>query len=374
MSYDFKKLKESVPIERVLARWNIHPDPRQGNNEWKSYRTDFDGRKHKDPCFSIGVKRNILRDFRDGQNYTVIDVVMKLMNCGLQDAARWLGETFGIEEVNQHKTITSPTPTAAPATAAAHHTPAKVDLPFPEIEAELHPTPTPPPSLEMIPPTAAPSEQESEPEPPQHHEPKIIVSGVRSLVQSQRAAEYLAGRGIPVEYAKDVCRGIWYQYTSDPTNKKWWGVGFRNRAKAWVIRNSLDSHLSKFQIGSQDITLIEAPQSPFFAVFEGFIDFLSWRVLAAKDSQFHVLNGINVIVLNSIVNYKKAFQVLDGGARQIALMLDNDPPKEPGKESPGDATTRKFLERYPRTAKDMRFMYASYKDVNECLMNFDCPF
>lgn len=363
MSYDFKKLKERVPIERVLERWNITPDPRQGNNEWKSYRTDFDGRKHKDPCFSVGLKRNILRDFRDGNNYTVIDVAMKLMNCSLQDAARWLGETFGVEEEHPHRA------TAAPTTAA----PAKVPLQFPNVEAELHKQSaqqTPPPSLERATTTAAPSE----PEPPQHHEPKIIVSGVRSLVQSKRAAEYLAGRGIPVEFAKDVCRGIFYQYTSDPTKKKWWGVGFRNRAKAWIIRNNLDSHLSKFQIGCQDITLIEAPQSPFFAVFEGFIDFLSWRVLASKDSGFHALNGINVIVLNSIVNYKKAFQILDGGARQIALMLDNDPQKKIGEESPGDATTRKFLERYPNIAKDMRFKYSLYKDVNDCLMNFDCPF
>lgn len=364
MSYDFNVLKKTIPIEKVLARWNIYPDNRQSGNEWKSYRTDFDGRKHKDPCFRVGTRANILYDFRDGSTNTVIDVVMKYKHCDLKDAAQWLGQTFGVEEVNHHQPMAS-----APITTAA---PAKVPLPFPEVEAELHPTTTTTPSLEMTSATAAPSEPE---QPTTPAKPKMIVSGVRSLTQSTRAMEYLASRGIPCEFAKDVCRGVWYQYTSDPTNKKWWGVGFRNRSKAWIIRNGLDKYLPKFQIGHQDITFLEVHGSPFYAVFEGFIDFLSWRVLSSKDSStFHPLGNINVIVLNSIVNYKKAFEVLDRGAKQIALMLDNDKPKKFGEETPGDATTRKFLERYPNTAKDMRYTYSQYKDVNECLKNIDCPF
>jgi len=352
MSYNFKKIKEAVPMERLLAHFNIYPDAKQEGNEWKSYRTDYDGTKHTDPCFSVGAKGNILLDFRDGEKYTVIDVTMKLRGCNLKDAAQWLGETFGVEEEHQRPTMSAPTVTVGTMAVFDPSEPLRKKGLVTEPEQKEKPSE----------PTESPSE------------PKIKVAGVRSLTQSQQAATYLAGRGIPVEFAKDVCRGVWYQYTNDPKNKKWWGVGFRNRSKAWIIRNNLDSRLSKFQIGGQDITIIEKQGSPFFAVFEGFIDFLSWRVLSATEPDFVKLDYINVIVLNSIVNYKKAFEVLDGRAKQIGLMLDNDKPKEPGKESPGDATTRKFLERYPNIAKDMRFKYSLYKDVNDCLMNCNCPF
>ena len=352
MSYNFKKIKEAVSMESLLARWNIHPDPGQTDNEWKSYRTDLDGTKHKDPCFGVSLKGNVLRDFRDGETYTVLDIAMKLKGCDVKEAARYLGETFGVEEEHQRPPMAAPTVTVGTMAVFDPSEPLRKKGLVTEPEQKEKPSE----------PTESPSE------------PKIKVAGVRSLTQSQQAATYLAGRGIPIEFAKDVCRGVWYQYTNDPKNKKWWGVGFRNRSKAWIIRNNLDSRLSKFQIGSQDITIIEKQGSPFFAVFEGFIDFLSWRVLSATEPDFVKLDYINVIVLNSIVNYKKAFEVLDGRAKQIGLMLDNDKPKEPGKESPGDATTRKFLERYPNVAKDMRFKYSLYKDVNDCLMNCNCPF
>ena len=350
MSYNFKKLKEAVSMERLLADFNIHPDPKQEGDSWKSYRTDLDGSKHNDPCFSVGD--NILYDFRDGQKYTVIDIAMKLKGCNLMDAAQWLGQRFGVEEEHQRPQMAAPTVSVG--TMAIYEPSGALKTPKPTTE---------PPKEDK------PSEQAET-----TSEPKIIVAGVRSLTQSMQAASYLAGRGIPIEFAKDVCRGVWYRYTNDPTNKKWWGVGFRNREKAWIIRNNLDSRLSKFQIGGQDITIIEKQGSPFFAVFEGFIDFLSWRVLSATEPDFPKLDYINVIVLNSIVNYKKAFQVLDKGAKQIGLFLDNDKPKKPGEESPGDKTTRLFLERYPNIAKDMRFKYSLYKDVNDCLMNCNCPF
>ena len=68
---------------------------------------------------------------------------------------------------------------------------------------------------------------------------------------------------------------------------------------------------------------------------------------------------MNVIVLNSIVNVKKAYEYFDQ-AERVYLLLDND--------AKGREVTANILAIYGEKAVDKSYHYAPYKYLNEYLM------
>ena len=159
--------------------------------------------------------------------------------------------------------------------------------------------------------------------------------------------QYLEERGVDVACAMFYdCSAVYYHIYPD-LEKTYFAVGFPNRS-GWVLRNKYFKGCTH-----QDISVIPyRPGSTKYIVFEGFMDLLSYAKLYGCPQ-------MNVIVLNSIVNVKKAYQYFDQ-AERIYLLLDND--------SKGKEVTANILAIYGDKAVDKSYHYAPYKDFNDFLM------
>lgn len=138
-------------------------------------------------------------------------------------------------------------------------------------------------------------------------------------------------------------------YTDNDRN--YFGVGFKNDSGGYEVSNGL-----KFKrcLGSKDITSFRG-QHDVLRIFEGWADYLSFKVLARPES----FKASDFIILNSV---SLANRVINGcdRYRRVELYLDNDPA--------GDRTTGDFCQVLPN-ASDMRVLYSGHKDLNEFLVD-----
>lgn len=173
------------------------------------------------------------------------------------------------------------------------------------------------------------------------------VSSLTAYPANRVLQKYLMDRGISISSAVFYDVSVVRYRTSPDQVKDYFAVGFRNNS-GWVLRNKYFKGCT-----AQDISVIPfAPGSTKYIVFEGFIDLLSYATLYGCPK-------MNVIVLNSIVNVKKAYQYFDQ-AERVYLLLDND--------SKGKEITANILAIYGEKAVDKSAHYAPYKDFNEFLM------
>lgn len=161
---------------------------------------------------------------------------------------------------------------------------------------------------------------------------------------------YLMQRHIPVEIAERYCREVRYELNG----KTWYGIGFKNDSGGWEIRNpyfkgsSSPKNITTFKNGSEDLL-----------VFEGFIDFLSFKTMYQDLSE----HSQDFVVLNSISFFEKARPFMEQH-QAVRLYLDRD--------ATGQSYTRRALsvdERYIDESK----RYKNYKDLNDWLVNFNKP-
>lgn len=156
---------------------------------------------------------------------------------------------------------------------------------------------------------------------------------------------YLARRML-LPMADDVSE---VHYTNN--DRKYFGVGFKNDSGGYEVSNGL-----KFKrcIGPKDITSFRG-RHDVLRVFEGWADYLSFRVLARpediKSSDFVILNSVSLA--NRVINGC-------GQYGSVELYLDND--------LAGDRTTGNFCEVLPNVS-DMRVLYSDHKDLNEFLVD-----
>ena len=99
------------------------------------------------------------------------------------------------------------------------------------------------------------------------------------------------------------------------------------------------------------ITTIKGTDSHKLQLFEGFMDFLSWRKL-------HPEGQDDSIILNSLTLLPKLIPTLHPYPI-IESLLDND--------EAGDRATKQLIDA-GLPVKDMRACYAPYKDINEYLI------
>jgi hypothetical protein len=92
-------------------------------------------------------------------------------------------------------------------------------------------------------------------------------------------------------------------------------------------------------------------------VFEGFFDFLSYKVLEEKST----FPKTDYIVLNSLSFFEKSRTVLEN-YNQVKLYLDND--------KAGQNCSRLALSLNSKY-KDESSLYKNYKDLNDWLVNND---
>ena len=163
-------------------------------------------------------------------------------------------------------------------------------------------------------------------------------------IQHPALLEYLKFR--KVENQTAFLKEIHYQMN----DKNYFGIGFKNDSDGYEIRNKY----AKICLGKKDITTIKN-DSGNVKIFEGFIDFLSFKnvenFLEKEPSNYIILNSVSMIstLKNSLENYKK-----------IKLYFDND---EAGNRAV------EMLKNKLEKVEDGRILYKDFKDLNEWAMS-----
>lgn len=180
-------------------------------------------------------------------------------------------------------------------------------------------------------------------------ENKIIILGDFPIT-SPSLLKYLEQRKIPFEIAEQFCREVRY----DLNRKTYFGIGFKNNSGGYEIRNPY----FKTSSSPKDIST-QNNGSEETIVFEGFIDFLSFKAttknLPEKSQDF--------VVLNSISFFEKARPFMENH-KHIRLYLDRD--------ITGMNCTRRALSLSPKY-KDESTLYKNHKDFNDWLMGASKP-
>ncbi|MFA6083419.1 toprim domain-containing protein [Mucilaginibacter sp.] len=170
-----------------------------------------------------------------------------------------------------------------------------------------------------------------------------VVERVKPLGTHPAITDYLKGRGV-FEVAKFYLSEVYY-YVEDENEvrKHYFAAGWLNENNSWEVRN----RYFKGCMGHKGITFI--PGHPKNAVvFEGFINFLSWRYEHPEaDHSVIVLNTLTL--LQQGINKAKAFSSLD-------IYFDRD--------KAGKSSSRDFLKALPY-ATDRSAVYDGFNDYND---------
>ena len=161
-------------------------------------------------------------------------------------------------------------------------------------------------------------------------------------LQNRALLCYMQERGISSGVAIGGCREI--HYTTH--GKRYFAVAFGNGGGGYEIRN----RFFKGCLPPKDVTLL-AYGSASCNLYEGFMDYLSARVLG-------IGNGEDHLVLNSVSNLTKAYRHLDGYGK-LQCHFDND--------EAGRRTLEALRARYGGKVTDCSGLYGGCKDLNDYL-------
>ena len=172
--------------------------------------------------------------------------------------------------------------------------------------------------------------------------PSMELIGVQA-VKHPKLLLYLSERGLQPSDVSPFLSEVYYRISE----KCFFALGFPNDAEGWELRNPY----FKGCFAPKAITTIKGTDSHKLQLFEGFMDFLSWRKLHPEVQD-------DSIILNSLTLLPKLIPTLHPYPI-IESLLDND-------EAGDQATKQLFDAGLP--VKDMRACYAPYKDINEYLI------
>ena len=175
--------------------------------------------------------------------------------------------------------------------------------------------------------------------------PHYIVEQVKALGTHPAITEYLKGRFI-FDPAKQYLSEVYYFVEDNKgLRKNYFAAGWQNENKGWEIRNKY----FKGCLGHKALTFIQG-HAKNVSVFEGFMDFLSWKAEnPKKDDSIIVLNTL--ALLRSGIERAKAFSSVD-------VYFDRD--------KPGLTATKEFIKALPY-ASDRSTAYEGYNDYNDKL-------
>src|SRR3569833_591819 len=174
-------------------------------------------------------------------------------------------------------------------------------------------------------------------------ESKLVIREVRNLY-AYPLKNYLLERAIPIVVADEFCREVAYEINGRP----YYGIGFKNDAGGWEIRNKNFKQSSS----PKDITCM-AHGAPAVQVFEGFMDFLSWRTL----NPYADPRSMDTVVLNGAGLFGRALAFMQARER-VHLWLDRDVTGLAYRDY-ALALGKKFV--------DESGLYERFKDLNEWL-------
>ena len=172
--------------------------------------------------------------------------------------------------------------------------------------------------------------------------PSMELIGVQA-VKHPKLLLYLSERGLQPSDVSPFLSEVYYRVSE----KCFFALGFPNDAGGWELRNPY----FKGCFAPKAISTIKGTDSHKPQLFEGFMDFLSWRKL-------HPEEQADSIILNSLTLLPKLIPSLHHYPI-IESLLDND--------EAGDRATKQLFDA-GLPVKDMRACYAPYKDINEYLI------
>ena len=172
--------------------------------------------------------------------------------------------------------------------------------------------------------------------------PSMELIGVQA-VKHPKLLLYLSERGLQPSDVSLFLSEVYYRVSE----KCFFALGFPNDAGGWELRNPY----FKGCFAPKAISTIKGTDSHKLQLFEGFMDFLSWRKL-------HPEVQADSIILNSLTLLPKLIPTLHPYPI-IESLLDND--------EAGDRATKQLIDA-GLPVKDMRACYAPYKDINEYLI------
>jgi hypothetical protein len=176
-------------------------------------------------------------------------------------------------------------------------------------------------------------------------ENKIVALRERPL-NAFSLQKYLHERMIPLSVAKLHCCELSYEVN----NRPFYAIGFKNDSGGFEIR----SPIGKYSSSPKDITTVNQGATEV-DVFEGFMDFLSFKTLHQQEAG----NRRNFVVLNGAGLFEKARSFMEKHDR-VRLWLDRD--------GTGVAYT-KYALALDKKYRDESALYYKYKDLNDWLCN-----
>lgn len=164
-------------------------------------------------------------------------------------------------------------------------------------------------------------------------------------ITNKQLIKYINNRSITTEVLNKYCYEVSYGYYENHPRT---AIGFMNDKGGFELRSSQ----FKGCINHKSITTI-FNQSDSTRVFEGFMDFLSFKTLSPE-------NNDNYIVLNSTNQVSKVLDFINQ-SKNIYCYLDND--------EAGSSATKYLMNNSIPQVTDMRNFYKEYSDLNDYLMN-----
>ena len=292
-------IEQAIQISLVdfLASMRFHPAQVRGYKLW--YLSPF--RAESKPSFKVNVEMNLWYDFGEGVGGGIITLAKRLF--GTDDIAAIL------KRMDTHPGI----PVCA--------------------------IPTTPPSVK----------RKEEP----------VMKNIHSQPLTHPAlVTYLAKRGIPLEIGRSYCREVHYEIYG----KRYFALGFFNSSGGYELRNPY----FKGGMGRKDISILKGEKvaeldTSSCHVFEGFFDFLSFRVLQNMGKlRLPSYGTTHYIILNSVNNLEKALREMTHVER-IFTYLDND--------QAGRKATETILGLYAPRTVDLSVMFEGYNDLNDYLLH-----
>ena len=293
---NLRNIKQQSIVD-YLQQQGYTPQHIRGNAYW--YCSPF--RNEHTASFKVNTERNQWYDFATGEHGDIIDLVCILQHCSIAEAMKHLSSASNTSTV---KFSTRGTPsvsfcgTSIPAASPVHH-------------------------MELV-----------SVKPITH--PKLL--------------QYLAGRGLKksdvLQEKSDVFSFLW-EISYKISDKTFFALGFANDAGGWELRNPY----FKGCMAPKSISTIKGKDGQRLQIFEGFLDFLSWRKL-------HPEIDADSIVLNSLALLPKIIPLITSYT-SIECFLDND-----------DAGRKSFavLKQIFLQIVDVSDRYRNYKDLNEWLV------
>lgn len=177
-------------------------------------------------------------------------------------------------------------------------------------------------------------------------------------LHNPQLCNYMNGRGIPAHYAQLHCGQA--NYFDNVTKKKFYGISFPNIDSGLEIRAATE-YKHYVNTGPKNFSFVPGQDKAAhnIAVFEGFIDFLSYLVLTRQDKP-----RCPTIVLNSVSFTRNAtdYIVKHSQGRHVQTYFDHDVAGQKAYD-----TFYEILEPQGFNVTDERYLYEGHHDVNAFL-------